>query len=105
MYVVMDVLLLDVMVMWFICFFLVIRRPPISTRTDTRFPYTTLVRSDLHDALNAEIAKAWANCDNVKAMAAYGLGDPDWFTPPASNYRTGVDRPADWKEPIGRAHV
>src|SRR3546814_18395376 len=25
-----------------------IRRPPISTRTDTLFPYTTLVRSDQH---------------------------------------------------------
>src|SRR3546814_10427706 len=27
-------------------FFLMIRRPPRSTRTDTLFPYTTLVRSD-----------------------------------------------------------
>src|SRR3546814_8487357 len=26
--------------------FLMIRRPPRSTRTDTRFPYTTLFRSD-----------------------------------------------------------
>src|SRR3546814_5217192 len=35
--------------MWmvFICsFFLMIRRPPRSTRTDTLFPYTTLFRSD-----------------------------------------------------------
>src|SRR3546814_18159598 len=31
-------------------FFLMIRRPPRSTRTDTLFPYTTLFRSD---ALNA----------------------------------------------------
>src|SRR3546814_10096363 len=29
--------------MW--CLFLMIRRPPRSTRTDTRFPYTTLFRS------------------------------------------------------------
>src|SRR3546814_3398306 len=29
------------------CFFLIIRRPPRSTRTDTLFPYTTLVRSPL----------------------------------------------------------
>src|SRR3546814_14376149 len=29
-------------------FFLMIRRPPISTRTDTLFPYTTLFRSDLY---------------------------------------------------------
>src|SRR3546814_19846312 len=28
------------------CVFLMIRRPPISTRTDTLFPYTTLFRSD-----------------------------------------------------------
>src|SRR3546814_633164 len=30
----------------FLCFFLMIRRPPRSTRTDTRFPYTTLFRSE-----------------------------------------------------------
>src|SRR3546814_11911147 len=29
-----------------IFFFLMIRRPPRSTRTDTRFPYTTLFRSE-----------------------------------------------------------
>src|SRR3546814_2543834 len=29
----------------FCCFFLMIRRPPRSTRTDTLFPYTTLFRS------------------------------------------------------------
>src|SRR3546814_16298227 len=34
-----------------LCFcFLMIRRPPISTRTDTLFPYTTLFRARLHDA-------------------------------------------------------
>src|SRR3546814_20145094 len=41
----------------FICFFfLMIRRPPRSTRTDTLFPYTTLFRSagNLHRALSAE---------------------------------------------------
>src|SRR3546814_18856267 len=33
---------------WFVvyCFFLMIRRPPRSTRTDTLFPYTTLFRSN-----------------------------------------------------------
>src|SRR3546814_2999646 len=30
------------------CFFLMIRRPPISTRTDTLFPATTLFRSPTH---------------------------------------------------------
>src|SRR3546814_14369302 len=32
------------------CFFLMIRRPPRSTRTDTLFPYTTLFRSGRADA-------------------------------------------------------
>src|SRR3546814_1356355 len=31
------------------CFFLMIRQPPRSTRTDTLFPYTTLFRSVLED--------------------------------------------------------
>src|SRR3546814_9155049 len=30
-----------------VCFYLMIRRPPRSTRTDTLFPYTTLFRSPL----------------------------------------------------------
>src|SRR3546814_1516542 len=32
--------------MYVVIFFLMIRRPPRSTRTDTLFPYTTLFRSD-----------------------------------------------------------
>lgn len=56
-------------------------------------------RKGLHDAINAEIRKAWAACSNVKAMAAYGLGDPDWFTPPSPDYRVGVDRPEGWAAP------
>src|SRR3546814_17577136 len=32
---------------YFVFFFLMIRRPPRSTRTDTLFPYTTLFRSPL----------------------------------------------------------
>src|SRR3546814_4389612 len=38
-----------------VIFFLKIRRPPRSTRTDTLFPYTTLFRSaDRQDAVEAE---------------------------------------------------
>src|SRR3546814_10101940 len=33
-----------------VLFFLMIRRPPRSTRTDTRFPYTTLFRSGVMTA-------------------------------------------------------
>src|SRR3546814_20582248 len=35
-------------------FFLMIRRPPRSTRTDTLVPYTTLFRSDPVEALKAK---------------------------------------------------
>src|SRR3546814_3854073 len=37
------ILLIDILYLFF--FFLMIRRPPRSTRTDTLFPYTTLFRS------------------------------------------------------------
>jgi polar amino acid transport system substrate-binding protein len=56
-------------------------------------------RGALADAVNAEIAKIWADCSNVKSMAAYGLGDRTWFTPPDTDYRVGVDRPEGWKAP------
>src|SRR3546814_5585423 len=36
---------MDFSLLFFILFFLMIRRPPRSTRTDTLFPYTTLFRS------------------------------------------------------------
>src|SRR3546814_5468442 len=38
-------------------FFLMIRRPPRSTRTDTLFPYTTLFRSvvGLHELVHREV--------------------------------------------------
>ncbi len=57
----------------------------------------------LHDAINNEIQQAWADCANVKLMAAYGLSDKSWFDPPpqSENIRIGVDRPADWRAPNG----
>src|SRR3546814_14807583 len=36
---------------FFLFFFLMIRRPPRSTRTDTLFPYTTLFRSGREDII------------------------------------------------------
>src|SRR3546814_16673681 len=41
-------------------FFLMIRRPPRSTRTDTLFPYTTLFRSD----------RSWHRADRAPRRAA-----------------------------------
>src|SRR3546814_17768822 len=42
-----------------------IRRPPISTRTDTLFPYTTLFRSLTGRTLSASAAKAIGLVDKV----------------------------------------
>src|SRR3546814_12872415 len=39
-------------VVFMFVFFLMIRRPPRSTRTDTLFPYTTLFRSILPSTMN-----------------------------------------------------
>src|SRR3546814_2254075 len=39
-----------------LCFFLMIRRPPRSTRTDTLFPYTSLFRSSEAGRLVNQIA-------------------------------------------------
>src|SRR3546814_20216849 len=61
------------------CFFLMIRRPPRSTRTDTLFPYTTLFRSKtkalraaakaLREATPAILA---ANAKDLEAARAAG---------------------------------
>ncbi len=59
--------------------------------------------TELHDAVNKEIAKVWADCTNVKVMAKYGLEDRSWFEPPPQeeNLRIGVDRSQSWQAPNG----
>src|SRR3546814_5832632 len=78
-------------------FFLMIRRPPRSTRTDTLFPYTTLFRS----------RNRLIYGDNLLAMAALLAGDGDtpslrskvdliYIDPPfdsKADYRTKVTLP------------
>src|SRR3546814_5213843 len=54
---------------WFF-FFLMIRRPPRSTRTDTLFPYTTLFRSRLAAAEGRADRDAGAVAD--RALVAHG---------------------------------
>src|SRR3546814_11872952 len=49
-----------------ILFFLMIRRPPRSTRTDTLFPYTTLFRS--HQRIYAVLDKVLAQLPNLILM-------------------------------------
>src|SRR3546814_13890551 len=49
---------------WF--FFLMIRRPPRSTRTDTLFPYTTLFRSTADGGGHGTPAGALRVCDRSR---------------------------------------
>src|SRR3546814_20358689 len=52
------------------CFFLMIRRPPRSTRTDTLFPYTTLFRSPLLFS-----GTLWYNLDPLGTAAPSGRSE------------------------------
>src|SRR3546814_16187278 len=49
-------LLRIVFLLFFVVVFLMIRRPPRSTRTDTLFPYTTLFRSSCQEAQRTQSA-------------------------------------------------
>src|SRR3546814_8243075 len=79
------------------CFLLMLRRPPRSTRTDTLFPYTTLFRSEWPEWGNPVTDKAafdymlsYIPYDNVTAqayppmLASAGLNDPrvTYWEPP-----------------------
>src|SRR3546814_12175328 len=61
-------------------FFLMIRRPPRSTRTDTLFPYTTLFRSadaelTADDRLHAGVASGKREFESAEEITAVGDGD------------------------------
>src|SRR3546814_15336854 len=79
-------------------FFLMIRRPPRSTRTDTLFPYTTLFRSEAIAEGTRQKALAQSEID---AATNHFLDAVDYYREriPASQ-RTGEKQPE-----IGRAHV
>src|SRR3546814_16090707 len=53
-------------------FFLMIRRPPRSTRTDTLFPYTTLFRSAAVERASCRLQRCSTGCRTV--LAADGSG-------------------------------
>src|SRR3546814_16863067 len=66
-------------------FFLMIRRPPRSTRTDTLFPYTTLFRSCSATAVTRSMSKAGAGCRDM-----------------GSRYWTAAARARQWPVPWRR---
>src|SRR3546814_9848900 len=62
----------------YVCFFLMIRRPPRSTRTDTLFPYTTLFRScppqhldpaDIEEIEAGEVSPAHGTTGDIGTVA------------------------------------
>src|SRR3546814_19477208 len=58
----------------FVFFFVMIRRPPRSTRTDTLFPYTTLFRSSSH-AVAPAMRHGVSGLEHlVDATLEHGLG-------------------------------
>src|SRR3546814_12959755 len=54
-------------------FFLMIRRPPISTRTDTLFPYTTLFRSNDRGIHICKSMAAWMKFGEGETPASSGM--------------------------------
>src|SRR3546814_7654072 len=60
-------------------FFLMIRRPPRSTRTDTLFPYTTLFRSvaEMHGIFDTIERNERSMFDALKAITAISLQNGD----------------------------
>src|SRR3546814_9749313 len=58
--------------LFFVFFFLMIRRPPRSKRTDTLFPYTTLFRSIL--ALSSAVRKSMLSITGFRSSRSW----PQW---------------------------
>src|SRR3546814_7314994 len=54
--------------------FLIIRRPPRSTRTDTRFPYTTLFRSQDTEHFSDSAFKAGGNRNKERKLSVNNQG-------------------------------
>src|SRR3546814_4097208 len=74
----------------FFVFFLMIRRPPISTRTDTLFPYTTLFRSKRTAPVMIRLAIRSA------ILRGDGAWCPDqFFLPDCAVVRHNWGRPSD----------
>src|SRR3546814_12370466 len=95
-------------------FFLMIRRPPRSTRTDTLFPYTTLFRSHHYPASGCEktstgreggVAEEEAKKRRMTyAEVADRIEEEFGERPTYTMLRFAVSSPSTKKE-IGRAHV
>src|SRR3546814_8670089 len=72
----MFIFLLFAFVILFSFFFLMIRRPPRSTRTDTLFPYTTLFRSHCHPRFREDDMGRLANLPPQRSDQRLHLRQP-----------------------------
>src|SRR3546814_1268227 len=64
-----DMYVVMIFVYLYVVVLLMIRRPPIYTRTDTLFPYTTLFRSEHHFKSDQEKHDSAGDAEGVKAHA------------------------------------
>src|SRR3546814_12861587 len=96
-------------------FFLMIRRPPRSTRTDTLFPYTTLFRSAAREAATRGPGRHAGRAATPHGMLLFP--PPKWLASPFERHRRVASpcscdlraRPSPTSArqiaEIGRAHV
>src|SRR3546814_19741071 len=94
--------------LFLVFFFLMIRLPPRSTRTDTLFPYTTLFRSFGHAAIVDPWGRVLAQQDQGEAVL---LAERDSIEQasirtrmPVASHRRFFSQGARQRQ-IGRAHV
>src|SRR3546814_4666955 len=72
-------------------FFLIIQRPPRSTRTDTLFPYTTLFRSDRHGPRRSRTGIADSSTGSRQHPAHAERSALEGHTPDLAGGRAGED--------------
>src|SRR3546814_18825035 len=82
----------------FIFFFLMIRRPPRATRTDTLFPYTTLFRSQVGDRGRRRVEAFWRARRDQGLQPAYPARRPDRHRRRQWHRQDHADQTADRSE-------
>src|SRR3546814_11638303 len=97
-----------IVIVFYLFFFLMIRRPPRSTRTDTLFPYTTLFRSKSGPESVYWMGSAKFSNEGTylfrKLAAFWGTNNQDHQA--RICHSTTVSGVANtWGYEIGRAHV
>src|SRR3546814_17293983 len=94
----------------YLFFFLMLRRPPRSTRTDTLFPYTTLFRSMGVDFGRRDVGMAQQRLHRAQVCAAFqqvsGKGVAQHMGADSLGWNACFRaKRTDQLEQIGRAHV